>query len=327
MTISNSVRFTLHTTGIAAIVSLVNLIILSPSNAFTVNFDNPGFESDSINDTDFTGWDTNGDRSIQGDYQGLQLDGNQAGLTTACPTTSYPGGECFDTQDPSQPRIDDASGNFNLSGLDQVDANNNNTGSATVTNLQDFLGLSANTLNIDRTNSLISGTRTPKEGSAIQQEFTVSDGEFQLSFDWNFLTNDQSDSFFGDTDYAFITLYSLDLNGDPLTYYTSNGGSSQIDVLADTGSSLNSSVTNFTNDTGYQTYTSGNLPAGTYRVGLGVVDVDGTGYSSGLLVDRFSVQEVPFEFSPSIGLGLMAGLLGFSRLRRGIKQKNDFERM
>ena len=70
-------------------------------------------------------------------------------------------------------------------------------------------------------------------------------------------------------------------------------------------------------------YQSAQLEPGTYIIGAGIVDVDGTGLSSGLLVDNFEVQEVPFDFSATTGLGFVASLFGLSRLRRRLKRDTD----
>ena len=201
----------------------------------------------------------------------------------------------------------------------QVNADGKNaTGTFSGTNLQDFLGVDENTLNINRANGSLSGTRTPKEGSAIRQTITV-DNSFNLSFNWHFLTNDANDSLFGDRDYSFVTIYDASSNID----------ARDIEVLADASSGLDSSLTTFTSGTNtggnglsdYELYTSSVLPAGTYVVGLGVVDVDGVGFTSALLVDNFQIQEVPFEFSPTVGIALMLGLFGCDHLRRRRKLK------
>jgi hypothetical protein len=76
----------------------------------------------------------------------------------------------------------------------------------------------------------------------------------------------------------------------------------------------------------YQTFTRsfGNVSAGDeYVLGFGVVDVDGTDRSSALLLDN--VEAVPFEFSPSLGLILVAGMFGCDRLRRRLKSKSEIE--
>lgn len=63
------------------------------------------------------------------------------------------------------------------------------------------------------------------------------------------------------------------------------------------------------------------LAPGTYQIGFGVVDVDGSGNSSAFLLDNFDAQAVPFDFSPTAGLVSVASIFGLSRLRR--KFRND----
>lgn len=302
-------------------ISLSSLISINPVQAFSVTFENTDFEND------FNSWTTTGDTSIQTNFESqLQYVNKQGFITTGCPDTV--GAQCFDQQDESRttPRKDDTgnagsessgSNHFNFSANDQVNADGKNaTGTFSLTNLQDFLGLDQNTLNINRANGSLSGTRTPKEGSAIRQTITV-DNSFNLSFNWHFLTNDANDSLFGDRDYSFVTIYDTSSSID----------ARDIDVLADASSDLINSSTTFTSgiNTGgnglndYDLYTSATLPAGTYVVGLGVVDVDGVGFTSGLLVDNFQIQEVPFEFSPTAGIALILGLFGCDRLFRRIK--------
>ncbi|ELS01825.1 hypothetical protein Xen7305DRAFT_00015310 [Xenococcus sp. PCC 7305] len=316
--------------GLLTLVGLSSLLSISPVQAFSVTFENTDFEND------FDSWTTTGDTSIQQNFDSLlQYDNKQGFITTGCPDTAFPAGECFDQQDETRTTVrnDDAtsfdgvessgSNHFNFSGNDQVSADGQDaTGIFSPNNLQDFLGLDKNTLNIARENGALSGTRTPKEGSAIRQTITV-DNYFTLSFNWHFVTNDSNDATFGDQDYALFTIYDT----------TSNVNSRTIEVLADASNDLVLSNTDFTSGTDfanplgsggngisdYDLYTSATLPAGTYVVGLGVVDVDGVGDTSGLFVDNFQVQEVPFEFSPAAGLALVLGLFGCDRLRRKIK--------
>lgn len=63
----------------------------------------------------------------------------------------------------------------------------------------------------------------------------------------------------------------------------------------------------------------------TYRVGFGVVDVDGTDRTSALLLDNMNVEQVPFEFSPSLGLLVIGGLFGGSRLRSRFKSNHPIK--
>ena len=82
-------------------------------------------------------------------------------------------------------------------------------------------------------------------------------------------------------------------------------------VLEDSAGTIpTASQNNFATNTNlYQAYASAelSLTPGTYRVGFGVVDVDGVGRSSGLLLDEVAMEEVPFEFSPTTGLALVFG--------------------
>ena len=294
--------------SLISIASLANLTMTDSAYGFTVNFENPDFNDG------FTGWETLGDRSTQDNFQGIS-GSNQALITNSCPSVAFSNGECFDTQNPANYRQDDPDGGssdrtFNFSGLDQGDANGNNFGQDT--NLQTFLGLSPNSLNIEREGGAIPGSRTPKEGSAIKQtiEVTDTDKPFVLKFDWSYLTNDGTDPLLGNQDYSFITIYPAD----------SEPGDRTITILGDSTGDITTPIdpeqTNFEKVGEYVSYESGELQPGTYIIGAGIVDVDGTGISSSLLVDDFVVEEVPFDFSATTGLGLVASLFGLSRLRR-----------
>ena len=295
----------IRTLSLASLFGISGLVINLPANAFSVDFNNTDFENN------YTGWNTTGDASIQQVFQGINPVGgdNQALITTSCPDGAFAAGECFDTQNTSNFRQDDPTSDsnrtFNFSGLDQTDANGNNSPN----NLQSFLGLEPNALNIERTGGTIPGFRTPKEGSAITQTITV-DTPFTLNFDWNYLTNDGTHETFGNQDYSFLTFYPE--GSDP--------ADRNVEILGDSTGAISTPIpsgqTDFEKVGGYMSYDSGVLQPGTYVVGLGVVDVDGTGISSGLLIDNFAIQEVPFDFSATTGLGLVAGFFGLTRLRR-----------
>lgn len=298
------------TLSLVTVASFASLISANSASAMDLIL-NSGFEDD------FTNWQTLGDTSTQPSFQGIDpLGGSRQGLlTTGCPAAPFTDGECFDTQDTSNfrqddPRTDNSDFVFNYSGNDQGDANGNNFGQSS--NLQTFLGLSANSLNIPRQGGAIGGTRTPKEGSAIKQEITLTEDSV-ITFNWNYLTNDGTDSLLGNQDYSFVTIYNT--NGAQ--------GDRSISILGDSTGDISTPIANgstsFERDTDYQFFSSEVLPPGTYIVGTGVVDVDGTGISSGLLVDNFEV--VPFDFSTTTGLGLVAGVFGLSRLRRRFKSE------
>jgi hypothetical protein len=297
--------------------SLIITSTLFPNSAiaFSVGFTNGGFESN------YSDWQQTGDTSIQqGAFQTISP---VAGSNHALITTGH------------NTRVDDnatPASTFNYSGTNPVTA----TTDTNADDLQNFLGLPTNSLSILRQNSDDNTAfRTPKEGSAIYQDFTVEftaadiasgKNKLQLSFNWAYLTNDSTNSIFGDQDFGFFTLYNT----------SSAQNSRTINVLDDSEGTisypLGSGVNTFqgTNTTKYSssnlhTYESLPLAAGTYnyRVGFGVVDVDGIDRTSALLLDNFMVKEVPFEFSPSLGLWLVGGIFGIDRLRRKLKEKYD----
>ena len=296
MYISTFIKHCTRAASIIGLLSVSSLVSIEPARAL--------LKSGSFETGDFSGWQTAGDTSVQqGNFQTITPpEGNwQAVLTTACPATAQ-SGECFDTTNQSQPRNDDPGnppGTFNFSGNDQFDANAENFPN----NIQGFLGLSPNALNVPREGG-IPGSSLPKEGSAIKQTFT-SDVPFQLSFQYNLLTNDVTSSG-GSRDLAFATIYQTGQENP------------QIINLNNEIATLNSSSTTFDQESNYQSYSSDTLPAGSYTLGFGVVDIDGVDTSSALLVDSV---EVPFEVSPGLGLGVFAGVVGIHHLWRKRKHK------
>ena len=151
--------------------------------------------------------------------------------------------------------------------------------------IESFLGLTSGTLDSLSTNNVT-------EGSAIKQTFTAQAGDI-VSFDWNFLTFEFTPTFFND--FAFVSLSSTE-------------------VLADTFSPFASSLSSFSEETGFNTF-SFEIPAsGNYTLGLGVMDVEDTIIDSGLLVDNVSVETTP---EPASILGfLVVGGLGANSLKR-----------
>ncbi|MGB3534843.1 MAG: SdrD B-like domain-containing protein [Microcoleaceae cyanobacterium] len=140
--------------------------------------------------------------------------------------------------------------------------NSDSEGVVTDADLETFLNLTPGTLD-----SLGNGDVT--EGSAIAQTVTVSAGD-QLSFDWNYLTNEGNESSFND--FAFISIESEDSQ-----------------IIADTFSFLDVSDTGlFPQETGYNSFNYTFENGGTYTIGIGVVDVGDIGVDTGLLVDNFS---------------------------------------
>ncbi len=155
------------------------------------------------------------------------------------------------------------------------------------TNLENFLGLTTGTL------------LNVTEGSAIKQSITVNNGDI-LTFDWNFLTDNEPDQTYND--FAFFTL------------------NNSLISLANTESNLlpNSpnSFSYLAKETGYQPYSYTFTSGGTYTLGFGVVDVDLTGggdtaVNSALLIDNVKLTNssttVP-EPSAIFGLLTLFGL-------------------
>ena len=129
------------------------------------------------------------------------------------------------------------------------------------TQLENFLGLAFGSLD-----SLGNGDATV--GSAIKQTVTVSAGS-ELSFDWNFLTNENTPTIFNDFGFVSIT-------------------SETSETLANTNSSFLFSPTIFNEETGFATFSHTFATDGTFTIGVGVVDVEDTVVDSGFLVDNFS---------------------------------------
>ena len=162
--------------------------------------------------------------------------------------------------------------------------------------IESFLGLSSGSLDALSTTTPSGGTVT--EGSALSQSFTAQAGDI-LAFDFNFLTNEATPTSFNDL--AFVSIAGLD-------------------VLADTNATFVNSLTPFFEETGFGTFSFTLPTAGTFTLGVGVVDEGDTLVSSGLLVDNISVTErVP---EPASLLGLLAvSILGVGSLKRKQKQE------
>ena len=302
-----------------------NLIFANSANAFSVTFSNGGFESDIINSQN--SWNTIGDVTTSTGIDGVTptADLYQAIITTGYRATVDSDGEA---------RSDDNGLIFNQSTNEPVDASID----PNKANLQKHFGFGTNAFSIDRsTGATFPDPRTSKEGSGMYQDFSVTLGagetSFTVAFDWAFLTNDGTTSDGGEQDFAFWSLGQYDSGTDTYnTAFSSTGNpDNQITVLRSSSGTISSPST--TNDYVYDydydavgneryTYTvSGLDPEQTYnyRLGYGVVDVDGYDRTSALLIDN--VEVIPFEFSPALGLISVASLFGLSRLRRKLQQQ------
>lgn len=145
----------------------------------------------------------------------------------------------------------------------------------TATELEGFLGLPDQELTAF-------GNGPAVQGTALQREFMAGAGSV-LSFSFNFLTNELMD-FPGNiiNDFAFVTITST--TGAIIVAPT------QLADVAGTNFPLVSSPTRFESQTGFRTYTSPTLAAGTYRLAIGVVNVTDDLGESGLLIDNLALS-------------------------------------
>lgn len=170
---------------------------------------------------------------------------------------------------------DDASA-LNVSGSAPLEAN-------IVSGLEESSGLAIGALDI-------STSATAVEGSAISQTFSFASGLTQLSFDYNFFTNE------GDNlDYAYFAI-----NGTKVSFATA--------ASAATASSAYAFETGVQN--AVQVFTS----SGTVTLTFGVVDINGFDVSSAVSIDNIGLTAIP---EPSAFATLAGSLaLGFVALRR-----------
>ena len=307
--------------GTLGLISVGNLILINSANAFSVTFQNGGFENSIVGNNPTAGWNTYGDVTTTGTIDGISPTNlvNQAILTTGYIDGTYDGID----------RRDDNGFNFNQSGTNPVSADTNPNTDV----LQTELGLGTDALSIDRSTEQLNnlyGPRTSKEGSGMYQQFNVTiapnDDSFTVNFDWAYLTNDGTTAF-GEQDFAFWSL-GLVNDSDYTTVFSNTGNPGDEIIVLDSSGGAISSPTGDNDyvegvdygDNGTYSYTVSGLNPGTYtyRLGYGVVDVDGLDRTTALLID--DIEIVPFEFSPSTGIGLVLGLIGINKLRRKLRK-------
>ncbi len=280
--------------------------------AFFVDFDNPSFENPlDFNDDD--GWEGTGDTSIQNNtFQIVPVEGDfQVVITTGRHTVNDDLNTLIST--------------FNYSDIDPVAATTDIDSYV----LQKFVGLSTGALSINRNNSEDDTKfRTAKEGSAIVREFKfeftqedINQGKniLEINFNWAYLTNDSTDSLLGDQDFSFFTVYdtSSNLNDHSLVVLDSSDGNinTPLDSEVNTFQDVNTTYYDVNNLYTYQSSPFTQAGEYTYKIGFGVVDVDGLDRSSGLVIDNVEIRQIPFKFSPSFGLVLVTGFWGIKYLR------------
>ena len=160
--------------------------------------------------------------------------------------------------------------------------------------LESDLGLSPGSLDPDSDN-FIQAT----EGSGLTNSVTFIEPT-QLTFNWQFLTNDTTfiDNGFRFADYGFV--FSEDM----------------VEAIASTDSTLTPSSTNYAQEA-IGTYESIFAP-GTYSLGMGVVDVDNFDRSSALVITDAQIEPVPESNS---GFILLAMGLCLAFINPAIKTK------
>ena len=170
-------------------------------------------------------------------------------------------------------------------------------GAVTASAIESFLGLTAGTL------AAQGGTPTG-EGSAIKQTISIGAadvGKF-LTVRWNFTTDLVIQT--GENDYGFLTI----------------NGNANFFKLADMHDSrLHDStffVQAFPSETGWQSFSFRVDTAGSYTLGLGVMDIGASPDSvdSALLADTVALSAVPEPWQWSLVSAL--GLCGFALARR-----------
>lgn len=297
------------------LVTIGNFIFIDAANAFGVSFSNGGFESTTNNSPD--SWSTTGDVTTNTGIDGIGIS-PISGSNQAIITNSYK---------IESDRNDDSSYTFNQSGNNPVDADTittNHTGN----DLQTSLGLGTYDLSIDRATPVSGFPRTSKEGSGMYQDITVNisapdvtngTNGFKVKFNWAYLTNDgQEDTYgLGNQDYSFISIVDTSTSSSTVNVLgDSSNPISTIPILIANNDYVDPTTTYYDANNVYTESVTG-LTEGehTYRVGFGVVDVDGYDRSSALLLDEFMVEQVPFEFSPALGLLVVGGIFGLNYLR------------
>jgi hypothetical protein len=220
---------------------------------------------------------TIGDASIQGTYEGIvpPEGSNQLLLTT------------INNSPNSDP------------GVNPISANN----AVAVGSVADFVGnslggVSSNTLRFDP-------SHTGREGSAFDVTLSLSVGDV-ITFQYDFLTSEDPTADPPNQDFGFATL--VNSAGNLVNYQllghqtTATNFTGQSPFFNETGTSGNH----------YSTYSFSITTAGTYTLGIGVMDGLTQDGPSALLVDNISVVPEP----GTVALGVIgAALLGVLRAR------------
>jgi len=173
----------------------------------------------------------------------------------------------------------------------------NLSGAATTAAVEGFLGLSAGAISAFGTAN-VPNFGSAEIGSAIKQTGIQFNAGEVLKFDFNFLTNEQTPSFFND--FAFVSV---------------SNGTDTLLFLADTNSAPFSPApgTGFNEQSGWHHFTTTIATAGVYTIGFAVIEEGDTIINSGLLIDNVMPEPTSLAL---LGLGL-AGLAWRMRRRPG----------
>jgi len=144
------------------------------------------------------------------------------------------------------------------------------------------------------------GAGVPVNGSGLSQNVIVSAGD-TLTFDWNFLTDELSESptF---NDFGFFTISGA-------AYLLASRNSSTYDLV--------SPPAGFDGQTDWSTQTYTFPAAGAFTIGFGVFNVGDAGHNSVLLLDGISIS-VPEPSSLVLGIAGLVGI-GLVALRKKIR--------
>ena len=334
------------------LVTIGSLALTNAANAFSLNsgsdLSNPGFESFDSGTGNPINWSITGDVTTIDSTVVKALDNQTTensegfispvgGSRQAIITNAYNinDGRVDDTEALAENEMGPATPlEFNISGTNPIDAD---TLEPTNADLQTFLGLNTNALSISRDPEVLVGeepnttpdVRTSKEGSGLYQEFTVTidstdvqngTNGFEVSFNWAYLTNDGQVDGFGNQDYSFFTLYDTNAATDPSIEVLGDSSNPNITDPSASNTYNNSDLTFYQSGNVFTTQVTGLLAdTYTYRLGFGVVDVDGSGRSSALVLDELGIRQVPFEFTPATGIALVMGFIGIGKLRSKFK--------
>jgi T5SS/PEP-CTERM-associated repeat protein len=201
-------------------------------------------------------------------------DGQSIGTTTA----NVDGFWSFGPTDP----LTNATYQFTATATDQA-GNTSDASTALEVTIQ-----SATPTAVSDSNIVDEGAQSAANGSAMKTTVTVAAGAV-LTFDFNFLDSEPPGEG-GEANFKDFAV--LVINGQVFTLADVDDATSPLGAL----------TTEFNEETGYTTYTFTFTEAGTYDVGLAVLNEGDTLFDAGLLVDSVSISDESFDDGFESGL-------------------------